>query len=57
MTKHGIVCKLDGSIKTEGDCYFNNCSNEQFFECFPNETSGYKTAKPIKTYDPPNKNP
>lgn len=56
MTQHGIVCKLDGSTKSPGECYFGDCSNEQYFECYPDKYTKAVTAKPIKTYDPPSKN-
>lgn len=56
MSQHGITCKLDGSIKSPGDCYFGACSNEQYFECFPAKESRSGIAKPVKTYDPPKQN-
>lgn len=52
MSERGIVCKLDGSTKTPGECYWDDCSNEQYFECFPSEEISPGVAKPMKVYDP-----
>ena len=57
MTEHEIVCKLDSSTKSPGECYWGDCSNEQYFECFPTEPKlpPDEVAEPIKTFTPKNK--
>lgn len=52
MTERESVCKLDGSTKSPGECYFGDCSNEQYFECFPDKYTGNEIAKQMKEYTP-----
>ena len=52
MTEHGIVCKLDGSTKSPGDCYFGACSNKQYFECYPDKYAGNEIVKQMKEFTP-----
>ena len=55
MTEYGVVCPLDGSTKSPGDCYFGDCSNDVYFECYPNKYTFKAVAKPMETYNPKNK--
>ena len=57
MTQHEIICPLDGKKHTSAECYWGDCTNEQYFECFPSEPKlpPDEVAEPMKTFIPKNK--
>ena len=50
--RYETICKLDGKKHSLSDCYFGDCSNDQYLECFPSEQMSSGVAKPIKPYTP-----